>query len=216
MLGKTKPHENPVTFTAAVKALKRANTKTMIVAHAMYSPDTKVSERILAFKQSRSRIRKIIDFWLDANDIPRFKEAASAIGELVLGQCDAMYATSPKLVWGEVNGLLYFWQKGHAKMQFCKEHINIRRRFGNWDSIPTSKFNACYAFLSPNWVTRGLKLTRPIGPSLLVTKRKELMAFLDPTYDGLDLMADTAWLVDFSRAVSSATNLQLRFHKDLK
>ncbi len=212
---RSKSHKICVDLEAATGLLSRAGADRLILAPAMYSPDPDASQRILAFERSRSRIRKVADVWLKSNDIPKFEDAASRISEAVQGKCDAMYATKPKLVWASIDSTLTLWVKGKAKIRFNRNTIEVLRHLGNWTSWPTAHFRTCHAFLSPTWAKRGLKLRRGLGRSILVTERREPMAFFDPTYDGLDLMADTAWLVELSRAVADATGLPLRMHKNL-
>ena len=101
-------------------------------------------------------------------------------------------------------------------MQIDAENIMHRGFLGKWYVNATQDFQDCTAFASSSWVTRGVRLKRHRGPGLVITKYKDPFAYLDPTYDGLDLMADTAWLISLSKAVSAASGLPFRTDKNLR
>jgi len=211
-----RPHEDCVDVEAAIGLLKRFKPTCLVIAHAMYSPCPDESERILAFDNAKSRLRKIADFWLRSEDIPTFKAAGEEASDVVYAQCDGMYATSPKLVWAKVNGFLNLWQRNQATMRFGPQQIHVRGYLGRWRSHQTETFRTCHAFLSPTWMLRGLRLKRKSGSSIVVAKHREPLALIDPTYDVLDLLGDTEWLVNLSRAVADATGLPLKMHRHLE
>ena len=210
---KTEPHQQVVGINDVLSSVPDSANGSFLLCEGRYSPDPTVSQRILAFQILNTRLKKAFDGWLRTDDVDLLKAAAGE--KFRPAQCDAMYATPAKYVWSIVDGLLSIWSHRWLNARIGSEVVELRDRLGGWTSFSTSEFTMCHGFLSDSWATRGVRLKRRWKKHLVIAKRTEPLTFIDPTYDGLDLMAETEWVSDLAYAVAEATQLPVKVHKYL-
>ena len=210
---RTEPHQSPVPCDHILSLLRKARKGPLLLCHGTYSPNPAVSERILIFEVSTGRLKRVFDGWLRTEDSIKFKSIAGEF--IVKAECDAMCASPAKFVWATLEGVLVIWRNLQPTARIGVEVVELRTRVGHWKPFATREFTMCHAFLSDSWATRGVRLRRRRKKSVVVAKRIEALSFLDPTYDGLALMAETAWVSCLASAVASATGLPLKVHKYL-
>lgn len=211
------PHETPRQLEEILEKLREWQLEKAIVARGQYSPAPLRSERTLVYRQGTSRLAKIVDAWLAPADGEAVVSVLKARCETVVGACDAMYATAPRYVWATEARALQLWHRGVLVGSFTGDQCRVRRSlFHRWHAVPCTSLASVYVFLSPTWSRRGVMLERGPHPGVLVAAKKELSAWLDPTYDGIDLICDASWAVELARAIAATTGLPLRLHEDLQ
>jgi hypothetical protein len=82
--------------------------------------------------------------------------------------------------------------------------------------LSVSEVQGIRAFLAPDWVRRGVTLRRSLRDEIVVARKRELSVLLDPTYDGIDLLCDAAWVTALARDIAQFTGLALEVDADLR
>lgn len=193
--------------------LARVRTGTAVVAKAQYSPDPGKAERTLVFTEKGQRLIKLADAWLAPKT---YNELITRLPDASPGACSAMYNTNPSYVWATRKKELHLWQRGSLVARFASQESHVKGSIiGMWSTYRNATIAFVHAFLSRSWVHRGVRLECAEGRNLVIAKSLEAMAIIDPTYDGLDVMCDAAWVGELASAIASATGVPLKMDKEL-
>lgn len=204
----TSPHERPMELDEILSFLRQKQLKRAVVVKAQYSPDPVEVERTLVFSDRGRWLNKVADEWLTPET---YKEVLRQFDEVAVGSCSAMYGTKPTYVWAVHCDELRLWESGTLVAHFTSQETQVRRKIvGLWSRNPNTHFACVHAFLSKTWIRRGVKLERKIGGNILVAKSTEISAFIDPTYDGLDVMCDASWVTNLARSITDITGIELK------
>jgi len=209
----TSPHEMPLQRDQAMALLNEARLNGAVIVKAQYSPSPTKVERTLVYRAHGQRLRKVADVWLAPET---YNEVLNQFPNASLGSCSAMYSTIPEYVWAQRDNELRLWHNGTITARFTNQECHTRGNLISlWAVSPNSSFAGVHAFLSKTWIRRGVRLERKFGRSVNVAMAKEPMAFLDPTYDGIDVMCDASWAADLAAAIASITGIKLIVDKGL-
>ncbi len=187
----------------------------IVIAKGQYSPRPRESQRFLIHTGTQALTQRA-DVWMTAAGLHAVLESLGARHAVSLGECDSMYATRPCLVWADVQESLHLWKRGTLVGQFAADCIRIRSgRFGRWTVLPADTVRECHGYLADGWYQRGVALVLSDGGRRVVSRKRELSVLLDPTYDGLDLLADAAWVDALASAICRKTLLAKRLDEGL-
>lgn len=216
-MAKPGPHEAPLSTETLLAMVQRALLKRALVVKGQYSPDPEKVERTLIYSHGGSRLSKVVDAWITPETFNEMLTSLRASCKTTVGSSDAMYGTAARHVWAHCAGELRLWRRSFLVGRFTGSDCRVRKTIIHpWTLLPNTSVSSIYAFLSATWAERGVRLERTPRRSIVIARATEPMALLDPTYDGIDLLCDASWAVDLARAVSSATSIPLKLHKDLR
>lgn len=174
------------------------------------------SERVLIFRRQDDSVHKVADIWLSEQAVEQLAAHFEATAGNLEAHCDAMYATAHKYVWADDGKDLLLWNKQSLIGRFNSQEIQIKRWFPRgWLYLPVSKIESCRGFLSYDWIKRGVAIYTLSGKQIVIASKWELGVIFDPTYDGFDLICDTAWVDALARAIAQKTRVPLKLDEDL-
>jgi hypothetical protein len=204
--------EHPLSGAEIARRLAAAAPQRPVVVTGRYSPKPQV-ERMFVFDERRARLVNIIDEWVTVETLDEVLQSLSTVGAAT-GGCSAMYATRAKYVWASRDGELRLWCRRRLVARFAGGRIDVSRAWG-WSSWPLAQTRV-RAYLSGTWFERGVRLEQQSGRTLTIARERELSAWLDPTYDGIDLMCDAAWATALAQAIAEASGVPLEVDEDLR
>jgi hypothetical protein len=191
-------HENPTPWEAV--AAEITGPGPLVLAENQYSPSP--GRRVLVFRDGTL----LADRWVKASDLPQL-EAALATGRRVRrGECDAMYATGWSYLWTVDGPPLEIWD--HEGTLVRQDGDLLRFRGG--DSCRAIDVAHVHGYLEDAWVTRGVRCVLKSGTSITVAEDKDSFVLVDPTYDGLNISFDAAWVVSLARALCTVLAVPLQ------
>lgn len=195
--------DNPT--TTPVSEVTRAidpDTPRLLIARGQYSPNPGQSERVLILDVSSRRARALADVWWTSAQLEAATEALSRRHEVLVGECDVMFATSWKLAWGS---------RGGARCEVftrAGDHLvaaqGILQRGGRAHEVA-----AVHVTLSDDWVRRAVEIELTDGARVEVASAIEAMATFDPTYGAFELICDASWAVRLGRALAAALGVEV-------
>lgn len=162
----------------------------LLVAIGQYSPVPLEVVRAFVIDVAR-RPQVLADTWIAPSEL----EVVAATLGARRGETDAMYGTAWKLVWTAGN----VWDRRGRRAWVDAGQLHLES-----DVVDAADVRAVEGFVSEGAVTRGVRIALRSGTRLAVAKQRELMAMIDPTYDGLDAMCDAAWVESLGRALAGA------------
>ncbi|MBL8035023.1 MAG: hypothetical protein JNJ69_15050 [Leptospiraceae bacterium] len=182
-----------------------------LLARGQYSPDPNKSERCFLYYRASDHLVPVREAWLTPLEIDR----ALAHTNIVPGECDAMYIPAPVFVWSATGGGFSLYRNLKLFVRLLPEGLTIHRFPLAKKIFPRDTIKGIHAYLNRGWVECGLKLM--LGErELTLVRAFEWAASADPTYDGLNLMADTAWAVSLGQALSKSIGCPYVADKDLQ
>jgi hypothetical protein len=167
----------------------------LLVAVAGYSPAPREVERVTVIDvERRPHVRA--DAWLAPAEI---EALATALGARS-GETDAMYATEWSLAWTTGADACVWNRRGRqAWIDGGRFHIE-------GDALDVI---AVEAYVERDMVERGVSVVLASGQRRVLARQHEPMAAIDPSYDGLDLLADATWARSLAKAIADALGVPL-------
>lgn len=118
------------------------------------------------------------------------------------GEFDTMYGTPWSYAWTTPpNAFRLYDEKG--LLFAVQDDTVVLRREQIMTVVHLRDVVQVVGWLSPDWSERGVRLDLQQGKQLLVAERTEPMAYLDPTYDGIDLMCDASWVGQLGKTMAT-------------
>lgn len=187
----------------------RAHGATLLVGAGQYGPGGEVS-RVCVLEVGRRRPRLLWDGPLAEADLPRVHEQLAALAaEVRRGEFDTMYATPWTLAW-TLEGRWQAWQRRGRLAEQRDDHLCIDRPLRSPVMLPRTELVRVRGWVAEGWVRRGVSIDLAHGDSQVLVERSDSFAALDPTYDGLNLLADCSWIVGFGRSLALALGIEYR------
>lgn len=210
-------HEHPLTAALLLQQLRPTPGTRWLVATGQYSPAPAAATRVIVFADPGSRLRIRLDAWLAPSELPLLVTALAKHGEARVVKSDAMYATPPEHVWSREGDALRLWRRQRLIARIEADRVSLRSRWWrSWQHAAVADFSAVHAFLAPDWARRGVRLVRRADGAIAIADAVEVAALLDPTYDGIDLLCDAAWVTDLARDIAEVTGLPTEIDADLR
>jgi hypothetical protein len=160
-------------------------------------------ERIGIFDAS-ARPRVIADCWVARDDL------ASLPARLKLpplGGWDVMFATGWRWAWGGVP--VRVWSRRGWHMRVDGERMVTTRFRGREQRLSIA--SVC-AEISDDWTVHRVGVRTLEGATVWIARHREWAPKIDPTYDGLNLLADAGWAGSLGRFL--ATELSVPYEKN--
>lgn len=114
---------------------------------------------------------------------------ARSTGAVRRGGWDTMHATGWGRAWSDDAGPFVLIDHGGRTAWIEGERLLLRGRA----PVDRSLVAAIEPYVSGDWMRRGVRLRLRDGTTRDVAHEDDDTPGIDPTYDGLNLMADTAW-----------------------
>lgn len=177
---------------------------TLLVGPGQYSPHAHHARvMILRVDRQGEEPSVVWDRFFHRESISRLKEALYSYAKIVwLGEFDTMYGTPWSHAWTTPPEILRVYGRQGCIVQIESDKIHINR--GDTRVIlSVSEVAHVAGWLSPDWYKREVWIVKRNGEHIVVGEAEEAMAHLDPTYDGLDLMCDAAWVKQLGEAIAA-------------
>lgn len=175
-----------------------------LVVVGQYSPDPGAFERVsvLALKGQAGVV--LADGWMASGETDAL---CAHLADLAprRGECDAMYATRWRCAWTTDGGEMEVWDTGGRLLWRDDRGVHLRHVAAPLD------VRGVHGFLRDDWIRRGVVLRLANSPERELVAVDELAAIADPIYDGLDLLADTTWVVALARAIGDGLGAPVSF-----
>lgn len=182
----------------------------LVLAEGDLSPEPDVARRWFALEAKEEAITELLSFWIRTGEhdalVSRFPGRVIA-----LGNCDAMYATPWEHVWYAEGGRLHVWGREpsvHVIADAAQLVLGDR-------VIERARIARLHRGLSSGWGEHWVDLVTTDGEVVRLFSKREDFAFVDPTYDGIDLLCDSAWAGDIARALAGVLGVEVTRHPDL-
>jgi hypothetical protein len=142
--------------------------------------------------------------------LPGLRAAASEGATVWPGELDFMAKTDWKLAWTEAPAPFHLVarERDGCKVESAACLLGSR-------SIPRPEIVSVHAFLEQGWLERGVALRLRSGEELDVARDRDEFVAIDPTYDGINLMCDTSWVLSLGRSLAAALGVPFTRHEDL-
>lgn len=199
-------HERPLDGSEVAARIAAAAPQRAVAVMGQYSPAPSQVERMLVYAERDRRLVAIVDDWVTVETRDGVLQSLHPI--VATGGCTAMYATKAKYVWAMRDGELRLWRHGRLAARFARDRIETYGLFGAPLPWPASDRTRVRAWIAGDWVARGVRLEDG-QRSIVVARMREIGAWLDPTYDGIDLLCDAAWVTDLARAIADAAGIDV-------
>ncbi len=178
---------------------------TVLVGPGQYSPYANHGRVIVLVvdPHAENKPHVIWDRFLPTPAITPLCEALRAYArEACLGEFDTMYGTPWGYAWTTPPNVFRLYDEQGLLLAVRDGAVCFRRQ-NTMALIPLQDIVQAVGWLSPDWSERGVRLDLREGPPLMVAEKTEYMAHLDPTYDGIDLMCDAAWVGQLGNAIAT-------------
>lgn len=143
----------------------------------------------------------VADAWLESASVPVLVDALLAEGHVARqGGWDTMYATAHRHAWTtDGRGPFEVWSPEGLVCSVVREVFCAATT-----RLPVSAIAAVEPYVGDTWVERGVRVRTHDGALVTVARDEDHAPAIDPTYDGLMLMADVGWTHDLARALAVA------------
>jgi hypothetical protein len=179
--------------------------ETLFVGHGQYSPYAKhgrVTVLVVGDRGSRSPV-VIWDRFFPMSALPALREAIGVHArEVWYGELDTMYGTPWSYAWTTPPGPFRICDRQGVLVETREDGVVLRQEAAPL-VIPQADIVQVVGWLAPDWAKRGVRIDLRQGPPVDVAENEEAMAILDPTYDGIDLMCDAAWVGRLGKAMAA-------------
>ncbi|HRI63001.1 MAG TPA: hypothetical protein PK156_02155 [Polyangium sp.] len=179
--------------------------ETIFVGHGQYSPyATHKRVTVLVVNDRDLRPPEIIwDRFFPMSALPALREAIGVHArEVWHGELDTMYGTPWSYAWTTSPGPFRICDRQGVLVESRADVVVLRQEAAPL-VIPRVDIVQVVGWLAPDWAKRGVRIELRRGESIGVATNEEAMAILDPTYDGIDLMFDAAWVTSLGNAMAA-------------
>lgn len=121
------------------------------------------------------------------------------------GECDTMHATPWSIAWTDDKQSPWLLLDERGVRLEVGFDVRVRWRL----PIERARVARVEARLSDDWTERTVALVLDTGEHIEVAKARDEFPLIDPTYDGLNLMADAAWARGLASALARALGVRL-------
>lgn len=137
----------------------------------------------------------------------------AALGKLLVsagadareGECDTMHATPWSVAWTDDKQRPWLLLDGQGVRLEVGFDVRVRWRL----PIERARVARVEARLSADWTERTVALVFEDGEDIVIATERDDVPLVDPSYDGLNLMADAAWVRCLASALARALGVRL-------
>lgn len=181
---------------------KRIHGTTLLVGGGQYSPHTGHARVSVLVDKEDNKPTIVLDRFLAESAIAPFCNALRNYArEVFEGEFDTMYATPWSYAWTRAPAPLRVYDRQGLLVVKKNDLICVRRSSG-WASIAQNEIARVVGWLSVDWYGREVWIEARNAERVIVAEGNEPMALADPTYDGIDLMCDAAWVGRLGKALA--------------
>ena len=141
------------------------------------------------------------DAFLPDADLPALREALAAFATVWPGALDTMYATPWHLAWTVPPAPTRIYDRKGLVVAVDGARLTLARNARAFEAPAVARV---LGWVSDDRVDRGLDLELRTGERVTVAAQREITASFDPTYDGLDLTFDAAWIPEAGKVLAGA------------
>jgi hypothetical protein len=123
-----------------------------------------------------------------------------------LGEFDPMYATPWAYAWTMPPEVFRLYDRRGCVVELQGENVAIRQA-DKLVVLALSDISGVIGWLSDDWFKREVRIVTHRGDQLVIAEAEEEMAHLDPTYDGINLMCDAAWVRQLGKTIAQALSV---------
>jgi len=191
--------ENLLDITEYVRAVRNARVegRLLVAVGGFGGPRGHDRVGVLDLRVEGSTV--LVDAWLESSAVPVLVDALLSEGlEVREGGWDTMYATGHHFAWtSDGRGPFEVWSR---EGRVCTIVEGMFRSSNT--PVPADAIAAVEPFVGGDWIERGVRLRTSDGTLVTVVSDEDQAPALDPTYDGLNLMADVGWTHALARALA--------------
>ena len=121
--------------------------------------------------------------------------------DVFVGEVDTMYGTPWSYAWTMPPSPLRVYDRQGGLVVMTNDTLHVREG-SSWTTIARHDVTRVVGWLSPDWSKHEVRIERHNGASILIAENEEYMALADPTYDGINLMCDAAWVGRLGNALA--------------
>lgn len=182
----------------------------MVVAESQADGDDRARVRVHCYALICGRLWCFWSGWVDLAKLRVDLASTAKQVQVIAGESDAMFATSPVYVWAKISNVLHCWRSGALVFKVSVTGIEMAKAH----DIILSRIQAVSCDISEDWSKRTISAATANG-KIELASRAEWSAQFDPTYDGVDLLFDSSWLLALGRAIADTLDSPLIVHPDL-
>lgn len=158
--------------------------------------------RVGVFALADGAIQELADTHVDNTKGEALYDALSKVASVEVGGWDAHFADAWTWVWGRTRQRLALWHRERGQVAVATgDRLSLDGVEHAWVDLDQVE-----AWASADRVQRQLRLPRPDGDPVVVLAVEDRIAEVDPTYDAVQLDAETTWMVELGEAMAAALN----------
>ncbi len=199
-------------YAALVKAAEPRNDEELFLALGGFG-GPRDCDRVGTFAVAgrHSCVRLLADAWVSraASDELRLRLGKPGRGgyrgerqPAAVGGWDVMFATSWRIAWIDAAAGFMAWTRWGTVAAAANGALRIGRR-----AVDMRRVREVQAYASEDLATHGVRLELTDGALVRVFQKREWAAIFDPTYDGVNVLADMTWTYSLTRAVGACIRL---------
>ena len=201
------PNDRPIPLKHVLVKVP-AGCTTLLVAKGQFSPNSKEKVRVGILEDAIC----LIDEWIAPEDFNLLVRALAKNRPVRSGQWDTMFATSWNYAWStDRDDFIIYDRKGKLAWQ-VEGQLHLRSQ----EPIATSSMAAVQAYVSGNWVLRGVRVELKDGSAIKVAEERDVIALVDPTFDEINLLFEAAWAASLAQAIGQALAIPVQIDECLQ
>ena len=177
----------------------------LLVASGSYRGGQRPRRRLGIFALGAPVPRLLLDVWVPLEEVSEVSDRLLAIAQVVEGRWDAMFAMAWSRVWTVGASAFSLWTRSGRAL--WTEGEALCRAEGH--PVGLDRIRAIDVVVSPDWSSFGVRAMLRDGGELALVEEKNPVAALDPTYDWINLDADTEPIRSLARSLASVLGVPL-------
>ncbi|MCC6644640.1 MAG: hypothetical protein IT374_03585 [Polyangiaceae bacterium] len=189
---------NLLDLAGYLRAVRAANVKArlLVAAGGFGGPAGHGRVGVLELRDEGASV--LVDAWLPSSDVAGLVDALRSEGfQARAGGWDTMYATAYRFAWtSDARGPFEIWSDQGLECTLVEGSVRART-----SRTPAATIVTVEPYVSGDWIERGVRLRTADGALVVLARDEDQGPAIDPTYDGLNLMADVWWTHALARAL---------------
>lgn len=185
----------------AREALPAGSTLVLAVSAMSFGGRAQL-RRVGVFALRDGALTELVDTHVDNQQGEALYTALVDVAPVEIGGWDAHFADAWTWVWGRTRERFALWHRDRGEVAIATgTALTLDGTDHAWVDLDQVE-----VWASSDRVHRDIRLPRPDGDALVVLAVEDGIAELDPTYDALQLDAETTWMVELGQAMAAALN----------
>jgi hypothetical protein len=196
-------HEAPTSIAGRLEGRVEAGAGLVLARSAMTFSQGARRVGIFALREDAPP-RPLEDVFVRVEDEEVLAEALAGAWSPLRGGWDAYFATSWSWVWASGDGGLRLWRRD-AGLALRTDAGGVELEGGG--RVARGEIERIELVVSEDWVLRRVQLVTVGGELHTIAEERDWIAQIDPTYDGIMLECDCAWLDRLGRDVAGVVEV---------